>query len=109
MPKNSSRDLRRRCRKKAAARRRKIIELPNYRHRYRGAGSYRYTEHYDPESGKFDYYITDKKYILYRKNSKGEQYLKNLSARRVRRLPLSEVHGKGNMYRRYFDYQWAMD
>lgn len=105
MPKNSSRLLRRQYRKKAVARRRKIIGLPKF---YPEAGYYKYIKHYDPESGKV-YYTPDKRYICYQKNSKGEQYLKNLSARRIRRLPLSEVYGKGNVYRRYFDYWWAID
>lgn len=46
-------------------------------------------------------------YIKYNKNSNRQQYLKKQANRCARRYPL--LAGKGNLYRRVFDYWWRLD
>ena len=45
-------------------------------------------------------------YIKYPKSSNRQRHLKRQSAKRVRKNPL---HGKGNQYRKVFDYKWELD
>ena len=102
--KDRRRSMRRMRELKADRRRRRIIELPRY---YPKGGYYKYRRTYDPLL-KRTVVIADKRYIHYQKNSKGEQYLKNLSNRRVRRLAVQNIRGKGNLYRKFFEYHWSV-
>lgn len=45
-------------------------------------------------------------YIKYPKSSNRQRFLKRQSAKRVRKNPL---YGKGNQYRKIFDYRWELD
>lgn len=45
-------------------------------------------------------------YIKYPKSSNRQRFLKRQSAKKVRKNPL---YGKGNHYRRIFDYSWELD
>jgi len=46
------------------------------------------------------------KYIKYPKNSNCQRWMKRLTSKKVRRH--SELTGKGNQYRRLFDYWWTL-
>lgn len=62
---------------------------------------------YKPSVG----YFTDKnkeKYFKYPKNSKLQQYLKHRTSKCIRRIPLEELYGKGNIHRRCIDYWWEL-
>lgn len=98
--------LRRERRVKADLRRRKIIDLPGY---HPNVGFYRYYwGKRDPATGKREL-CCDKRYIKYPKSSDGQQFLKKQYSRRIRRLELEKLCGKGNRYRKFNEYQWALD
>ena len=46
------------------------------------------------------------KYIKYPKNSNCQRWMKRLTSKKTRRY--SELTGKGNQYRRLFDYWWTL-
>jgi len=46
------------------------------------------------------------KYIKYPKNSNCQRWMKRLTSKKTRRN--SELTGKGNQYRRLFDYWWTL-
>lgn len=96
---------RRERRVKADLRRRKIIELPGY---HPIVGGYRYCPAADPLTGR-KIYIPDKRYIHYPKSSGGQQFLKKQCSKCIRRLDLEMLCGKGNRYRKFYEYQWALD
>lgn len=98
--------LRRMQKMQADIRRRRIAGLPRY---YPKAGYYHWRTECDPVTGG-KRIVQDTRYLCYPKSS--IHYLKNLSARRVRRLPVTDkdgIRGKGNCYRKFYDYQWAID
>lgn len=48
------------------------------------------------------------KYIKYPKNGDARRYFKNYSNRKLRRSKIDTVPGKGNGYRKQFDYWWTL-
>ena len=46
------------------------------------------------------------KYIKYPKNSNCQRWMKRLTSKKARRY--SDFTGKGNQYRRLFDYWWTL-
>lgn len=71
------------------------------------------TQHYIPHSGYINSGFDGKtlhhsgKYIMYPKNSNRQRWMKRLTSKRVRHC--SYITGKGNQYRREFDYLWNLD
>lgn len=67
---------------------------------------------YAPHRGYVDWEFEGKtllhtgKYIKYPKNSKCQRWLKRVSNKKVRTCPY--LPKKGNGYRRFFDYRWAL-
>ena len=67
---------------------------------------------YNPYRGYIDYDFVDGrwqptgKYIKYMQNSRLRVYFKKQTAKRVRRQPC--ITGKGNYYRRVFDFWWEL-
>lgn len=98
-PKSSSRRLNRYNKRKAFKHREYIIA-------YHGGyipfvGRYKSKRKYDPQTDRYEYVI-EKRQIQYCHHSKRQQYLKRKTNKVIRKLPLEEIYGKGNIYRRYF-------
>lgn len=68
--------------------------------------------HYIPHAGYVDRdfdgetLLHSGKYIKYPKNSNCQRWMKRLTSKKARRC--SELTGKGNQYRRLFDYWWTL-
>ena len=68
--------------------------------------------YYMPHAGYVDWAFDGQtllhsgKYIKYPKNSNCQRRMKRLTSKKVRRCP--ELMGKGNQYRRLFDYWWTL-
>ena len=68
--------------------------------------------HYIPHAGYIDYgfdsftLLHSGKYIKYPKNSNFQRWMKRLTSKKCRRN--EELFGKGNQYRRLFDYWWTI-
>lgn len=67
---------------------------------------------YAPHIGYVDWGFNGKtllhsgKYIKYPKNSNCQRWMKRLTSKKARRY--SDFTGKGNQYRRLFDYWWTL-
>lgn len=104
--KDRLKSARRERRGKADLSRRKIIELPGY---HPNVGFYRYYwGKRDPVTGKREL-CCDKRYIKYPKSSDGQQFLKKQCNKCIRRLDIDDIDGKGNRYRKFYEYQWALN
>ena len=70
------------------------------------------SRHYIPHAGYVDWsfdgvtLLHSGKYIKYPKNSNCQRWMKRLTSKKARRC--SELTGKGNQYRRLFDYWWTL-
>jgi len=70
------------------------------------------SRHYVPHAGYVDWGFDGRtllhsgKYIKYPKNSNCQRWMKRLTSKKARRCP--ELMGKGNQYRRLFDYWWTL-
>ena len=68
--------------------------------------------HYMPQAGYVDYGfdgttpLHSGKYIKYPKNSNCQRWMQRLTSKKARRC--RDLSGKGNGYRRLFDYWWTL-
>lgn len=74
----------------------------------RGFGSYCYRRAPQVEWDENEYGIMVPvgQYLKRPRNSKQSQFFKRYAAKRVRRAKNEELFGRGNKYRRIFDYHW---
>lgn len=103
--KDKSQSLRRYRNRKAIKDRLYIIE--HHRGYKPSVGWYKSKRKFNPQTGKCEAF-TEKRQIQYCHHSRPQQYVKHRSVKIVRRLPLEEIYGKSNIYRRYLDYFWNL-
>lgn len=104
--KPQTRNIRRHNKNKALKRRRKIISEYGYTYKPM-VGWYPSVYVYDSKTNK---HICkgDRNYAKYPQNSRPQQYVKHRTSKRIRRIPLDELYGKGNIHRRCIDYWWEL-
>ena len=103
--KDKSRNLRRYNKRKAFKHREYIFT--HHRGYKPSVGWYKYKKKYNPQTQKHECF-TDKRQIQSCHHSRPQQYVKHRSVKVIRRLPIEEIYGKGNTYRRYIDYFWEL-